>query len=881
MSLFARFRNVFRPGPLAQDIDEEMRFHVEMRAREYAAQGLPPEEAEARARRAFGNPLLLRERTRDADVWVGLDTLLQDVRHSFRLLRRNPGLTAATAVTLALGIGANTAVFSVVNAVLLRPLPYPGPNRLFVLYQQHEQENVGRTRAAPLDFLDWQRRSRSFQAMAAHAGTGFTLTGRGEPELVIGQITSAELFDVLGVRPMLGRSFRHEENEAGHNQVMLLSHGLWQRRFGGDPAVVGRTIQANGKPFTVVGVMPPGFDYPGRRYQLWVPLPFRGANSDNLPINRDSRYLQVIGRLKPGVTPRQAAAELAAIGGQLREEYPDSDAGTTIGMTSLTEETVGAVRPALLLLFGAAGFVLLIACANVTSLLLARASARRREMAVRSALGAGLPRLIRQLLTETLVLFAVGLVAGLFVAHGTLRAVRIAGPQDIPRLAEASLDSRALLFTGAVAGIAALVFGLAPALQAARSGAGGAGEVGGRVVNPGPRHQRLRNVVIVAEVAVSLVLLTGAGLAARSFLRLQAVDKGFDPDRAVTFDLSMPPANYPDAAAMRAFYSLLLDRLDAQPFFEAVGATTALPLSGQDVENAVALEGAVPGAEPAVAGLRGVSPGYVRAMSIPMQRGRNFTPQDREGSVEVAIVNETFARRFWPHQDPLGKRLRTDGPWRTVVGVVSDVRHRSLEAEPHPEVLIPYPQLDPSFLTSWARGLSVVVRSSADLSVVAGLARRGVHAADPGMPLIEIRPMRQLVAESTAQPRFRTLLMGGFALIAAVLALVGVFGVMSYFVAQRTQELGVRMALGARRSDVLALVLGRGAGLALLGVALGLAGARGLTRWMTGLLFEVSPTDPATFVLAAAALAAAALAASYLPARRAAQVDPAVVLRQE
>src|SRR5215210_1756318 len=887
MSWFTRLRNVFRPARLAEEIDEEVRFHVEMRALDYAAKGLAPQEAEARARRAFGNPLLLRERTRDADVWAGLDTFLQDVRHSFRMLRRSPGFTAAAVVTLALGIGANTAVFSVVNTVLLRPLPYPHPDRLFLLFQLHEQADVGRTRAAPLDFLDWQKRSRSFEAMAGHTGTGFTLSGDGEPELVIGQLVSAELFDVLRVRPLLGRAFRPDENEAGRNQVMLLSHGLWRRRFGGDQAVVGRTIVANGKPYTIVGVMPARFDYPGGRYQLWVPFPLRGVNSEGLPINRESRYLQVVARLKAGVTPEQAQADLQALGRFLSQEYPESDRGTTIDMASLTEETVGPVRPALLLLLAAAGFVLLIACANVTSLLLARASTRRREMAVRSALGAGTSRLVRQLLTETVVLFGSGLAAGLLVAQGILRAVQIAGPRDIPRLEEAALDSHALLFAVAVAGVAALIFGLVPAFQAARAGAAGAGGIGGRVVTAGPRHQRFRSAVIVAEVSVSLVLLTGAGLAVRSFYRLQGVEKGFNPEHAMTFNVVMPPTKYQDAASMRAFYRSLLGQLGSQLPFEAAGVTTALPLSGQDLENAVALEGAPAapaGKDGPVAGMRGVSPGYLEALGIPLRRGRSFTSGDREGSLAVALVNEAFARRYWPNQDPLGKRLSEDGPegpWRTVVGVVADVRHRSLDAAPRPEVLLPYLQLEPSFLTSWARGLSAVVRSSADPSVVADVIRRGVHTVDPGMPVIELRPMEQLVAESAAQSRFRTLLMGGFALIASALALVGVFGVTSYFVAQRTQEMGVRMALGARSSEILTLVLGRGARLAGLGVLLGLVGAFGLTRWMADLLFEVSPKDPASFLLAAGVLTAAALAACYFPARRAARVDPAIVLRQD
>ena len=907
MSLLARIRNVFRSGPLVQDIDEELRFHVDMRAREHEAQGVPPAEARARALRAFGNPMVMRERTRDANVWVGLDTFLQDVRQSFRMLRRSPALTAAAALTLALGIGANTGVFSVVDAVLVRPLPYPNPERLLVLYQQHQRADVGRTRAAPLDFLDWQARSKSFASMAAHVGTGFTLisrppggpvarsttsglasssplwlTGDADPELVIGQLVSAELFDVLRVRPLLGRAFRRDETEPGRDKVMVLGHALWQRRFGGDPEVVGRTVVANGQPFTVVGVMPPGFDYPSKRYQLWVPLPLDAANTYGLPITRSSRYLTVIGRLRPGVTPEQAAAELDALGGQLGAAYPDSNAETTIRTASLTEETVGGVRRAMLLLLGAAALVLLVACANVTSLLLARASARRREMALRSALGAAVPRLIRRLLTETLVLFAVGLAAGLAVAHGTLQALRRFGPADIPRLDEAALDARAFLFAALVVGIAALVFGLAPALQAARSGAAGASSVGGsRVAGAAPPQQRLRSAVVVVEIGMALALLTGAGLVGRSFLALQAVDTGFAADRVVTFGLGLPPARFPDDASMRAFHRLLVDRLAAQPLFESVGTTTALPMSGQDIENSVTIEGAADdGDETPVAGLRGISPGYLRAMGVPLRRGRGFTDGDREDAVAVAIVNETFARQRWPQGDALGKRLQTDGPWRTVVGIVGDVRHRRPEDAPRPEVLVPYAQLDAGFMTSWARGVSVVVRSSAEPSVVVGLARRAVREVDPAMPLIEVRPMRELVSDATAQPRFRALLMGAFALIAAVLSLVGVFGVTSYYAAQRGQEIGVRMALGARRADVLALVLGRGARLALLGVLLGLAGAAALSRSLSGLLFEVSPRDPAVFALAAAVLAAAALLASYLPARRASRTDPGVALRE-
>src|SRR6185295_10854627 len=679
MSWLDRLGNLFRSGRLAREIDEELEFHLEMRARDLEAQGHAPEAARRRARRALGNPLAWRERTRDADTFVFLETLFEDSRLGFRALGRNPGFALAAMLTLALGIGANTAVWSVIDAVILRPLPYPEPERLYALYQSHEAKEVGRTRAAPLDFLDWQSQNRSFSALAAHVGTGFTLAGGSgrEPERVFGQLVSTELFDALGIEPSLGRRFRREENEAGRGQVVLLGDALWRRRFGADPGIVGRTIVANDKPFVVLGVLPPGFTYPDKHYELWAPFPFRGANRDSLPINRASRYLQVVGRLKPGVSPEQAQADLSAVGRGLAERFPDNDGHSSIVMASLTEEYVGAARPALYLLLGAVGFVLLVACANVTSLQLARAGARRNEMATRSALGGGRLRLVRQLLTETLVLYGLGALAGLVFAQGVLRAVQTFGPSDLQRLDQATLDGRVLLFATVVSFSAALVFGLAPALDTAgraASDAGGLAELGGRSVTAGRRHQRLRAATLVAQVAVSLVLLTGAGLAVRSFANLRGVELGFNPQGASTFDVVMPSSRFPDAAAMRSFERRLLDRFEAQPLFESVGATTHLPLSGQDLENSFSIEGYAPPAEAGdpTAALHGITPGYLSAMGIPVVRGRDFEGRDRDGALPVALVNQAFVRRYWPGKEAVGRRISMagpEGPSQTVVGV--------------------------------------------------------------------------------------------------------------------------------------------------------------------------------------------------------------------
>ena len=879
MPSLRRLVNVFRRNRLDEDIDGELRFHADMRAAALEREGFTPDEARREAARRLGNAASLRDRTREADIWVAFESAWRDARYAVRLLRRSPGFTSAAVLTLAIGIGANTAMFGVLHGVLIRPLPYPEADRLFVLYENSSR--VGRTRVAPLHYVDWRQRSRGF-VMAAHVGTGFTLTG-GDPELVIGQMAAGDFFGVLGVQPALGRVFGDAELRSGTNDVMVLSHRLWQRRFGADPAVLGRKIVANGRPYTIIGVMPAGFSYQGPRYQLWVPFPLRGANPDRLPINRDSRYFQVLARLNPGVSPRAAAEDLAAIARDLAREYPDSHGDRTIGMASLTDEVVGHARPALKLLFAAVLLVLLIACGNVTSLLLTRFTVRGPEVVIRNALGASRAGIVRQFLVETLVLYALGTAAGLLLGMWLLNLVRALAPDALPRIDEIGVVLPVALATCGMALGAALLFGVAPAWHATRRSSASE-SLPSRATTAGRPHQRFRSTIVVAQVAVALCLLCGASLVTRSLLNLQRVNMGFDPEGRLVFSVVMSAARFPTAESMHVFYRALLEAFETQLAFDAVGTTTHLPLTGQDLENAVTVDGYVPPAPDVqpVAALRGISPKYLTAMGIPLQAGRAFTAADDERSARVALVNEAFVRRYLGGKDPLGRRVSLDGsggPWRTVVGIVADVRHRALDADARPEMLLPYVQLDPGFLMAWARGVTVVVRSKGDLTTAAAMIRQHVRQVDVNTPVIELRPMTLLVSEAVSQPRFRTFVLGAFAAVALVLAAIGIFGVLSYVVSQRTREIGIRMALGAHPRDIFLDVLAQGASLMLVGTAIGFAAGAALTQWITGLLFQVSPADPLALAAAGATLIVVALIAALVPALRATKINPLLALR--
>jgi putative ABC transport system permease protein len=866
-------------------LDDDIRDHLEREIQDNLDRGMSPEEARRQAMLRFGNVALAQEDTRAVWVWPWLEQLMQDSRYAIRTLRRSLGYAAGAVVTLALGIGANTAIFSIVNAVVLQPLPYAEPSRLFVIYEQHPAP-VLRTRLSAENFLDLQREARSFEAIGGYIGTGFTLSGRGEPEFVVGQVISAELLDALDVEPLVGRRFRPDENEGGRDQVLLLSHALWQRRYGADPAIVGQTITANGKPYTVIGVMPAGFEFPHKRYQLWVPFAFR--NNAQGMVNRSSRFLQVVGRLRRGVAFDQAQAELTTFAQQLENAYPQENANTTMRMASLADETVGDVRSGLLLLLTAVGFVLLIACANVTNLLLARASTRQREIAVRVALGASRARLVRQLLTETLVLYGAGAGAGILLAAWGLGALVALSPGDIPRLDQTRLDLTTLGFTLGITLVAGIVFGLVPALQGANRAPAEHLRTAARSTTADRASRHARAALVAAEVALALMLMVGSGLAARTLLQLQRVDTGLNPDGVLTFNLVPPEASYRDGESVRRFHREVIERLSTQPGTVVVGATSHLPLSGQNIENSFTPEGWTPPSpdQYAVGGLRGSAGRYVDAIGARITTGRAFTDTDTANSPLVAMVNEQFARRFWSGQNPVGKRLKlggpdSDEPWHVVVGVYADLKHMGPQAETRPEVLLPYAQVDEVWVTRWMRGLSVVIRTTADPLSLVSAARDAVRSVDPSVPLVEPQRMSALVSDSVAQPRFRSTLLLSFAWLALLLAVVGIYGVVAFMVEQRTHEISVRVALGARPGAVIGLILRQGAVPVVSGLVIGLAGAFAVGRAMRGLLFNVAPTDPVTFMGTSGLLAAVALVACVVPARRALAVEPVTALRAE
>ncbi|HYG10021.1 MAG TPA: ABC transporter permease [Pyrinomonadaceae bacterium] len=809
------------------------------------------------------------------DVW-------QDLSYGLRMLLKNPGFTLVAVIALALGIGANSAIFSVVNTVLLRPLPYQDPERLVMVWEDDTKGGYPRDTPSAANYADWRDQNQVFEGMAAMANMSFNLTGTGEPERLDGRRVSANLFPLLGVEPQLGRAFLPEEDQPGGNRVVVLSHGLWQRRFGSDANIKGKSLTLNGESYTVVGVMPPHFQFPSRDDELWVPIAFTSEEA----ANRGRHYLQVVARMKPGVTLEQAQAEMNTIAARLQQQYPAQNTGLGATVTSLHEHVVGDIKPALLVLLGAVGFVLLIACANVANLLLARAAVRQKEISIRVALGASRLRLIRQFLTESILLAALGGGVGLLLSLWGVSLLKAFIPENIAQARDISIDGRVLLFTLFVSLLTGLIFGLAPAAQASNFNLNETLKEGGRDSAAGSRGNRIRGLLVIAEVAVSLILLIGAGLLINSFMRLSSVDPGFRTDKLLTMQVELSELKYPDHARRSAFYTELINRIEALPGVSSAAVTNWIPLVRQGDSIGFSIEGRPDpapgqGKRPTVV-TRVTSPHYFQTMGIQLLQGRGFVEQDRVDAPAVAVINETMARRFWPDQDPIGKRITPGSPdspdpddWITIVGIARDVRQFELVADPKPQMYLTYAQ------AGFFAPRHLVVSTNVEPLGLASMVRKAVWEIDKDQPVSNIRTMEEVLSESIARQRFSMLLLGIFAAVALVLAAVGIYGVMSYSVAQRTREIGIRMALGARRSDVLKLTVGGGLKLVLIGVAIGLGAAFILTRVMSSLLFGVSATDPTTFIIISLVLIGVAVLASYIPARRATRVDPMVALRYE
>jgi len=805
------------------------------------------------------------------------------------MLRKNRGTTVIAAAALALGIGANTVIFSVVNAVLLAPLPYREPDRIVTLL------NRGTGPASPADFQDWREQGRSFESMATAEAWFVNLTGRERPEQIVGLHLSEDMFQLLGIAPAVGRTFQPDDFQKGKDHVVVLSDHLWQRRFNHDPGVIGQKILLDQEPYTVVGVMPPKFRFAPfwiTGAEMWAP-----QNQADRAANREGHSLRPFARLKPGITQTQAQAEMDAICARLAKAYPDSDASLKVQVQPLLEKAVGDVRPALLISLGAVGFVLLIACANVANVQLARALGRTREIAIRTALGAGRLRIVRQLLTESVVLSLAGGALGLLLAFWGIDLLKtfVAGGGNqfnskIPRTEEIGLDATVLIFSLSLSIVTGIVFGLFPALHVAGDDTNNALKEGGRSSTHGITGNRLRGMLVIAEVAIALVLLIGAGLLVRSFMYLEAIDPGFNPRNVLSLTVSVAGNAQYVCAKREAVYREIVDQVRALPGVQSASMINHLPLFGDTWGTNFQVEGRPlprPGEEPGAV-YRVSRPGYFETMQIPMLRGRDFTDRDTVNAPPVVIVNERLAKTFWPDGDALGKRLTFDDPrkdpvWITVVGVIKDVKQNDWASKPDNEYYVPFLQ-SKGFLDSpnpWFSYMTLIVRTAGDPLALSRAVQNTAWSIDRNLPLASVKTMEQVIAASVWQPRFNLLLVGLFAGLALVLAAVGIYGVMAYSVTERTHEIGIRMALGAKQSDVLRLVVGEGMALAAIGGAIGLAGAFALTRLLGGLLYQVQATDPAIFAAVPCLFAAVAFLASYIPARRATRVDPMIALRWE
>lgn len=870
-----------------EELRKEMEAHLAEEAEERSADGLSEAEARDAARKAFGNTLQAHENARQAWGWIALERVLQDVSYALRGMRRSPVLTLVGIGTLALGIGANTAIFSVVSAVLLRPLGYQDPERL--VHISHARFSP----MAPANFLDLQQQADSFATMAAVSAWSGNLTTKSGPQKILGLMLSEGTFSMLGVAPLHGRTFLGEEHQPGKERVAVLSHRLWQREFAANPAAIGSTLPMSGETYTIVGVMPPSFQFTPywmTEAEIWIPLTLADKTA-----NRRAQFLRTYARLKPAVSMEQAATELASLWRGLENAYPLENGKFGIRLRTLNEMVVGDIRPALLVLLVSVGFVLLIACANLANLSLARSVERRREIAIRTALGAGRGRIIRQLVTESLVMaLSGGALGALLALYGVdalkawMQAEAVRFASTIPRVDSIAVDGQVLLFTAAVSIVTGLLFGLFPALEATRQSLNGSLREGARGSSEGPASLRARNVLVVAEVALSIVLLAGAGLMLRSFAALRAVDPGFEPKQVVTMQVSVAGQAQMKGERRVQFFHQVVDKVRALPGVESAAMVNHIPIGGDNWRFRAFGEGLpLPAQGEEIAALyRVTTPGYFGAMRIPLLAGRDFSLADHAGAAPVVILNETLARRLWPGESAVGKRISTGQPngapqWTTVVGVVRDAKQESLMQPSDFEYFFPYAQspmlrdrMDPGFAY-----MTLVVRSSLSGSSLTGAIRAVLAGTNGEAVLSEVRSLEQVISSATWQSRFYMLALLVFAGFALLLAAVGIYGVMAWSVSRRSQEIGIRIALGANRGNVVWMVLRQSVLVVSLGVAIGLPLAFAGTRAMGKMLYGVTPSDPATFVAVPLVLLGVALAASYLPARRASGLDPVTALR--
>jgi putative ABC transport system permease protein len=873
-NLWLKIRALFRSPRLEKDLEDELGFHLAMRREKHQASGKPPAEAQAAACREFGNVMNFKEACREMRTFASLEIFWRDLRYALRSLRRSPGFTAVAVVTLALGIGATVSIFSIVYVALLRPLPYPEPDRLVALSASNPKAGFLHGPASAADFYDWRAQNEVFSTVTAYSGWSLNLTEVPMPERLSAALVSPEFFSVLGVAPAQGRGFLAHEDQPDAASVAVVSDRLWTRLFGDSAALAGQTLTLNGSRTTIVGVMPAGFGFPSTSVELWVPLSLTPQNRQN----REGRWLSVMARIKPGITRGGAQQNMNVIASRLQRDYPATNTGLTADVVPLDESLVGNLRTRLLVLLGAVGLLLLIACSNVANLLLARAASRTPELALRAAIGASRTRIVRQLLAESLVLALAGGAGGLVLAYWSVSAFRVLAPPAIPRLDNLALDGHVLAFALLLPLVTVLLFGLMPALQSSKLDLHRPLKSGGRtLVGLGLRH---RTLLVTSQIALACVLLVGAGLLVKSFLRLMSVNPGFDPRNVITMQLSLPRSGYPNQRQI-AFFQQVLERVRALPAVEQAGAISDLPMRGNSMTFKIVLDGRGQPLEPKKpeAGARWVTAGYFSTMRIPLVKGRFLDDRDTASAPLVAVVNRAMMKRYWPTAGAIGARVRLeeDPRWFSIVGVVEDIKQLGLDAGEVPALYLAHAQKS----QEWMNWMTLAVRTASDPDKQLNAIRAQVLAVDRNQPVADIVTLDQYLAASVALPRFSSAMVASFSVVALVMALVGIYGIIAYSASQRRHEMGIRMALGARPFDVLRLVAGDGLRMTLIGVLAGLSAALALTRVLANQLFGIEPTDPATFAVMPIILIAVALLASYIPARRATKVDPTAALRHD